>query len=208
MLRSRANFGFGTLVAFHPLTGNESKAMAIADQDAVAQLTEFVRERALPLWADRGWDASLGGFVERLNLDGTPDLEAPRRIRVQARQVYCYAKAAQFNWMPQARELALKGLDYLLDKGRSPDGQPGYVHSLNRDGTVINSMRDTYDHAFILLALANVYQLNQDAQIRTEINTRSASSTNIFDRLHGGFNEGLPPRCRAARTRRCTCSRR
>ena len=139
---------------------------------------------------DDGWDQKRGGFVERLDKDGSP-LETPRRVLVQARQIYCYAKAAQFNWYPGAKELALKGLDYMLDKARSPDG--GFVHLLNADGSVADTKRDTYDHAFVLLALANVYQLGQDAQVRAEIDTTLRFIDQRLRSPHGGFIEGLPP---------------
>jgi hypothetical protein len=51
-------------------------------------------EKALPLWAGAGYDERRGGFQERLNPDGSPDLTAPRRLRVQVRQIYVYAHAA------------------------------------------------------------------------------------------------------------------
>src|SRR5262249_39388817 len=82
--------------------------------DVVARLKRRIVDRALPLWSTTGWDGAAGGFVDRLHQDGTADRAAPRRIMVQARQIYCYAKAAQLGWYPDGRAIALKGLDYLL----------------------------------------------------------------------------------------------
>lgn len=96
--------------------------VATAETDIVATLKTLIIDHALPLWATAGWDRQRGGFVERLDKDGSPQTETPRRVLVQARQIYCYAKAAQFDWYPGAKELALSGLDYLLGKARSPDG--------------------------------------------------------------------------------------
>jgi mannose-6-phosphate isomerase len=163
----------------------------VAETDIVATLKALMIDHALPLWATTGWDQTRGGFIERLDMDGSPQMESPRRVLVQARQIYCYAKAAQFNWYPGAKELALKGLDYMLDKARSPDG--GFVHLLNADGSVADATRDTYDHAFVLLALGNVYQLGQDAQVRTEIDTTLRFIDQRLRSQHGGFIEGLPP---------------
>jgi mannose/cellobiose epimerase-like protein (N-acyl-D-glucosamine 2-epimerase family) len=162
-----------------------------AEADIVATLKAMMIDHALPLWATTGWDSQRGGFVERLDEQGSPDTEAPRRVLVQARQIYCYAKAAQFGWYPGAKELALKGLSYLLEKGRSADG--GFVHMLRSDGTVADPARDTYDHAFVLLALANVYQLGQDAQVRAEIDAVLRFIDQRLRSPHGGFIEGLPP---------------
>lgn len=149
-------------------------------------------ESALPLWAREGWDAARGGFVDRLHCDGTADDKAPRRLLVQARQIYCFAKAAQLGWYPAGRDLALNGFEYMLAKAKSPDGKPGFVTSLAADGSVVSAMRDTYDHAFVLLALATLYQLDRDSQVRFEI----ASVLEFLDRdlksQHGGYREGMP----------------
>ena len=66
--------------------------------------------------------------------DGRADRLAPRRVFVQARQIYCFAKAAQMGWYPEGREIALKGLEHLLTKAKAPDGRPGFVHTLTPDG--------------------------------------------------------------------------
>src|SRR5713101_3533567 len=120
-------------------------------QDIVKVLKTLITEHSLPLWSVEGWDSAAGGFVERLDIEGRADRAAPRRVRVQARQIYCFAKAAQMGWYPEGREIAIKGLDYLLAKAKSPDGQPGFVHVLAPNGAVLDPLRDTYDHAFVLL---------------------------------------------------------
>ncbi|MDB5654499.1 MAG: mannose-6-phosphate isomerase [Tardiphaga sp.] len=158
----------------------------------VASLKSQLIDHALPLWSSEGWDGSTGGFVERLDISGHADLAAPRRVRVQARQIWCFAKAAQIGWYPQGAEIARKGLEYLLAKARSPDGKPGFVHLLAPDGTVLNPLRDTYDHAFVLLALAALYQLDQDPQIRAEIDSMMAFFDTQLRSPDGGYAEGVP----------------
>jgi mannose-6-phosphate isomerase len=130
--------------------------------------------------------------VDRLDQEGRADRLAPRRVFVQARQIYCFAKAAQMGWYPEGREIALKGLDHLLTKAKAPDGRPGFVHALSPDGTVLDPQRDTYDHAFVLLALANVYALDRDAQVRAEIDALLSFLDTQLRSLHGGFLEGWP----------------
>ena len=162
-------------------------------QDVVARLKRRMIDRSLPLWSGEGWDAASGGFIDRLDQDGRADRMAPRRVFVQARQIYCFAKAAQLDWYPQGREVALKGLEYLLAKAKSPDGRPGYVHTLTPEGAPREARRDTYDHAFILLALATVYALDRDAQVRAEIDTLLSFIDAGLRSPHGGLHEGLPP---------------
>jgi mannose/cellobiose epimerase-like protein (N-acyl-D-glucosamine 2-epimerase family) len=160
--------------------------------DIVATLKTLMIEHALPLWSGEGWDRNTGGFIDRLGPDGRADHEAPRRVFVQARQIYCFAKAAQIGWYPQGAEIALRGLEHLLAKAKSPDGQPGFVHTLAPDGTVLDPLRDSYDHSFVLLALASVYALDRDAQIRAEIDGLLSYLDAELRSPNGGVLEGRP----------------
>ncbi len=94
-------------------------------------------------------------------------------------------------WYPEGESIALKGLEYLLAKGKAPDGKPGFVHRLGADGAIDNPLRDTYDHAFVLLALATVYALDRDAQIRSEIDALLSFLDSSLRSPHGGFAEGV-----------------
>lgn len=168
---------------------SEPKAGA---SDIVEALKERMISDALPLWSREGWDAKAGGFAEKLHADGKADLAAPRRVRVQARQIYCFAKAAQLGWYPEGSGIAHKGLAYLLASAKAPDGKPGFVHVLAPDGSVLNPLRDTYDHAFVLLALAAVYQLDKDAQVRAEIDSLMTFFDTQLRSPDGGYLEGVP----------------
>jgi len=173
----------------------EKRAAGIAadSTDVVGTLKSLMIDHSLPLWCSQGWDSSRGGFVERLDSEGKADDLAPRRVRVQARQIYCFAKAAHIDWYPQGRDIAMKGLEYLLVKAKSPDGQPGFVHLLNPDGSVLSGLRDAYDHAFVLLALSCAYRLERDPQIRSEIDSLLGFLDTHLRSSHGGILEGVPP---------------
>jgi mannose/cellobiose epimerase-like protein (N-acyl-D-glucosamine 2-epimerase family) len=176
------------------MVGNNNLETAVGSQskDIVEVLKSLIIEYSLPLWSSEGWDSGAGGFVEKLDIEGRTDLAAPRRIRVQARQIYCFARAAELGWYPQGREIAMKGLEYLLAKGKSPDGHAGFVHLLGPDGSVRDPTRDTYDHAFVLLALSTVYQLSRDAQVRAELDSLMVFVDRELRSPQGGFIEGIP----------------
>jgi mannose/cellobiose epimerase-like protein (N-acyl-D-glucosamine 2-epimerase family) len=175
------------------MTAIEAPAIAADGWDIVKTLTTLIIEHSLPLWSREGWDQAGGGFFEKLDIEGRADRASPRRVRVQARQIYCFAKAAEMGWYPEGRGIATNGLDYLLTKAKSPDGRPGFVHLLDRGGSTLNALRDTYDHAFILLALSTVYQLTGDAQVRGEIESLMGFLDADLRSPHGGFVEGIPP---------------
>jgi mannose-6-phosphate isomerase len=116
------------------------------------QLKDWLLQAALPLWAGVGVDAH-GGFVEKIAMDGQP-VEAPRRARVTARQVYVFDQAARLGWTGPSARLAEQALHRLLD----PHGflrSDGLVRLLiAADGTVLDDTPGLYEQAFALLALA------------------------------------------------------
>ena len=75
-------------------------------------------EHLLPLWSGEGSD-SKASSIEKFDIKGGADRLAPRRVRVQARQIYCSGKP--FNWAggQKAREITMRGLDYLLAKAKA-----------------------------------------------------------------------------------------
>jgi mannose-6-phosphate isomerase len=160
--------------------------------EAVGRSRQWAIAAALPRWSTEGWDSQGEWFIERLSPSGRSDTSAPRRIRVQARQIYCFAKAAHLGWFPEGAAMARKALDYLLAKAKSPDGKPGFVHVLAPDGSVLNPLRDTYDHAFVLLALATVYQLDRDVTVRAEIDSVMHFIDTQLRSPDGGYAEGSP----------------
>jgi mannose/cellobiose epimerase-like protein (N-acyl-D-glucosamine 2-epimerase family) len=157
-----------------------------------AQLRRWAIETALPLWSNAGYDAKRGGFQERLHPDGTPDLDAPRRLLVQARQIYCYALAADLGWFPQGRKLATDAAAFVLEKYRSPDGKPGFVFSLQPDNAVADPLRDSYVHQFVLLALSWVARVSGDAQLRAALDDTLAFVDTHLTAPDGSFVEGIP----------------
>jgi len=120
-------------------------------QVSAAKLKTWCVEHALPVWANRA-QLPDGSWVEHLKLDGQPDLQAERRWRVLARQVYVYAKATSLGWYD--------GLEIAETTYRKMQ-EIGPVHRVDMDGTVTNDMRDLYDHAFYILAASSLYKLTK-----------------------------------------------
>jgi mannose-6-phosphate isomerase len=127
----------------------------------LAELHRFVAEKALPLWAQGGVHPHEGVFVEHLHMDGTPDLEAVRRMRVQARQIYVYAHATLLG-LTDARDLVARAFERMVaDYWQAEDG--GFILSVAADGQPRDRTQTAYDQAFGLFATAWLYKLTRDA---------------------------------------------
>lgn len=153
-------------------------------------------DHALPLWWERGFDASAGCYHEALNLDGTPARQ-PKRVRVQARQTIVYARARWLGWDGPWRAAVEAGVNVLLRRVIRPDG--GTRHLLATSGEPLDDRRDLYDLAFVLLALSEA------ARALDGRKDLMAAAENLLSWLEthwahpgGGFREGdvnaTPPR--------------
>ncbi len=172
----------------------------------------WMREEALPFWAENGRDVETGWFHERLDAAGKPESGATQRIRVQFRQIYTYSHAALLGWQKNGREIALQSFREVMKRAWAPDGQPGFVHLIRPDGAVENPLRDSYDHAFAVLALSWLKRVTANAEVGQALEDTLAFvdahlTAEDGSLLKAGAKGSRPP-CPAGRTRTCTGSRR
>jgi mannose-6-phosphate isomerase len=150
-----------------------------------AAAREWLFDAAFPLWAEAGFDPLNGLFHEKLDLAGRP-VPAPRRLRVQARQVYAFTEAGRLGWTGPWRERAEAGLALLLGPARAEGG--GFGHLLDDRGALIDGRRDLYDQAFGLFGLAKGRSLDP-----ARADVRIGEAMAYLDTQHGpaaGFMEG------------------
>lgn len=161
-------------------------------QDLIDQARDWLWT-AFEVWSEKAWDPVLGGFVEQLSMEGEPDRAANRRVRVQARQVFSFAKAIEMGWpgADKAHALVDQGLAYIDTKLRHPDG--GWVHTTQPDGTPIDEKRDLYDHAFMILAGATAYQITgNETGLKIADDAIAFIDAELKDHEHGGWFEAKP----------------
>lgn len=128
---------------------------------------DWLRARSLPLWSTLG-QRDDGAFAEVLALDGRR-VEAPRRARVQARQIYVFARAGLMGWEGPWKRIVASGLANLDVDFVRPDGQ--MRTRLAPDGSPLDETAMVYDQAFLLLALATALKAGvggPDVQARGE----------------------------------------
>lgn len=124
---------------------------------SVRPLLDWLIDRALPLWEERATDRIGGGFFELLDAQARP-VEAPRRTRVVARQLYVHAVTAQRGWSSQGQALATHALDFLLGRLLQPEGH--FASAVSPSGEVLDPVFDLYEQAFGLFGLAGAAQIH------------------------------------------------
>src|SRR5262245_36816618 len=119
--------------------------------DARAWFAAWLVDDALPLWAGAGRDAARGSFQEALTVAGEP-WPAPRRARVQARQVWAYATAAAAGLGGAYREAAERAYGFYRTHYLGAEGL--FARAARPDGGVSDPTAALYEQAFSLLAMA------------------------------------------------------
>lgn len=157
------------------------------------ELKDWLENKALPLWRERGFDAAGGGFVETIDMAGQAT-RANRRSRVQPRQVYCFAEAGRRGWSGDWKTVAEAGLAYFDRVYLQPDGFYGAL--ADADGTLIDGSFDLYNQAFALLSFAYMAQVFPER--RDEMIVRSNGLRQRLEASYkhpvAGFEEDHPPR--------------
>jgi mannose/cellobiose epimerase-like protein (N-acyl-D-glucosamine 2-epimerase family) len=172
--------------------GTAPVAVISAAREMERYLLDWVVNDAYPLWATAGVEQGTGGFFESLDQDGTPIAEA-RRARVQCRQVYAFAQAAELGWQGAAGAIAIRGLRYFIDKYRRPDGL--YRTLITLDGAARDNSVLLYDQAFALLAMAAAYKLTRpDREWAQRADALLDALNRHLKHPGGGFASGLTNR--------------
>jgi mannose/cellobiose epimerase-like protein (N-acyl-D-glucosamine 2-epimerase family) len=153
------------------------------------ELRAWLLDYAYPEWWDVGADHERGGFFEKIGQDGAP-VQAPRRARVQPRQIYAYAVAPALGWNGPAREAVEHGLDFYLKHYRRPDG---LIRTLvDASGEPLDETVDLYDQAFGLFGLATAYKVLERGDLESIAVTLRDRLTQTRKHPVAGFEEGDP----------------
>ncbi len=156
-----------------------------------ARLRDWAVGQALPLWANAGFDPKGGRFEERLTLGGLPDVDAPHRLIVQARQIYSYGLASRRGWH-HGRALVDEAYTSMVRDFHRPDGRDGWVFSVDRTGAVVDPTRDLYAHAFVLLGVASYVKAGGGREALAVADETLAFLDAHLQCAGGGYYDALP----------------
>src|SRR5262249_6613557 len=87
---------------------------------------------------------------------------------------------------PGGAALACHGFDFMMSAWR--DGE-GIAHLVDASGRVLDAKRDTYDHAFVLMALGWLYLASRDARVADAIGRVCEFGDKRLRQPHEGYRE-------------------
>ena len=154
--------------------------------DALAAYDAWLKDAALPLWWKLGVDHERGGVLEALTVQGDP-APAPRRGRVQGRQVYVFTTAGRLGWTGPWKQAATHGLDYAFDHFQRRDGLFRKLVSL--DGRALDDGAAVYDQAFALLGMAMMHEVGGYGRDLPAEAARTRSGLQALRDPKAGFRE-------------------
>lgn len=106
-----------------------------------------------------------GSFQVAFDRRWQPRPQAEIELTGQARLIYAFAAGHEFIADAGYLKLARHGADVMLQRFRDPV-HGGFFHSLDAEGQPKAMIKRAYDHAFVLLALAEVYRVGGDVRYR------------------------------------------
>jgi mannose/cellobiose epimerase-like protein (N-acyl-D-glucosamine 2-epimerase family) len=163
--------------------------MAVFLQEQSQRAREWFLNSACPLWLERGVDWKNGGFFDSLDLLHARNASERKRLRVATRQIFVFSCALDFGF-EDGRRVVTHGLEFLFEHARHPGG--GFTSDFDLSLAKTSERRDSYDLAFVILALAHSYRHFEDARLLEEALALAHFFENRLRHPAGGFIEGLP----------------
>lgn len=176
---------------------SEEPAEFAADAEAgvlpqAQSFLNWMKLDVLPFWASHGVNEETGLYFERLDQDGSPDEFASLRLRTQFRQIYVFSHAAALGWYPPGLRQARGVWATLLPLSYKLDGQNGFIQTLTFRGEVQDPRRDSYDHAFSVLASAWLSHASGDAAVGQVLEELLHFVDAELTDGYGALSEGIP----------------
>ena len=143
----------------------------------------------LPLWNEHGVDRSCGGFFNQLLPTLAPVRSGFKRLLVQARQIHTLSRAVLDGADPALLDGARAGRAFLVEHFRDPR-HGGWFLTTTPGGQPLDRRKQTYAHAFVILALASFHRASGDADaLRDAFDTLELLCARARDTREHGYRE-------------------
>ena len=160
-------------------------------RDADRVWVEGFLNSVLSSWREHA-DTPDGLFNPYLNREWQHDDDGTRTLVSQCRLIYNFARAYEHYGDPVYADLALRGIDALIESFQKT-GQQGWVWACNGDGSLADDTYDAYGHAFVILALSTAAAALQDTDFRDlALQTWEFGQLRFRDK-HGGLIWHISP---------------
>ena len=153
------------------------------------QIRSHLSLELLPLWDEHGVDRERGGFFNQLTRELQPTGDGFKRLLVQTRQIHVFSAAWLDGLSDRALETARAGFAFLLERFRDRRFGGWYL-TTTLDGEPLDRRKDTYAHAFVLLALGTYFRATRERRALDEAaRTADWLDEHLADRESGGYFE-------------------
>ncbi|PSL00447.1 mannose/cellobiose epimerase-like protein (N-acyl-D-glucosamine 2-epimerase family) [Haloactinopolyspora alba] len=140
-------------------------------------------ERLLDFYQDATPDRSGGGFWW-LDGSGRPQPQYGKQLWINARMVHAFAIGALAG-RPGCQDLVSHGLDYLNDGPLHDVTHGGWMWAADATGEVVDSTKQAYGHAFVLLAASSGFAAGAHASSMID------EVTTVIDERYWRATDGL-----------------
>ncbi|MBU2885638.1 AGE family epimerase/isomerase [Gilvimarinus agarilyticus] len=154
-----------------------------------ARFENWLYREALPKWLTSGINRQNGAHYEALTMAGEVDDLSNIRVRVQARQTFCYAMTTKAGWI-NAENTTARLLEFSEDHASHLVSGGGFYHLLNADFSPKDTEEDLYDQAFFFLAYSACINAFGDNGFSDKAHALSRFLDQKMKSEHGGWNEG------------------
>ena len=157
---------------------------------ALEECRQHLIHELLPFWTKRTLDEVNGGFITHFDQDGNDTGLDEKSMLGQARSIYVYSSAYRHGYaIDETKELASKGVDFLLDK-MWDDTFGGCYWLTDRAGIPLSTDKILYGHSFIIYALSE-YTLATGDQRGLEYASKTFDliQKHCVDTHYGGYFE-------------------
>jgi len=168
---------------------------------ALEKLVTWVQRDLLPIWGHQRSLMPEGCVGAGLDRQGMIDDSSPVLLSSQAEIAYMLARADRLGWTNGNRPQVQKLIEFAGRQGTLPCRSDGYVHSIDRDFSILDDHHHLTDHALFILASTAAYSAYGDG-------SDARRAYNIFDWLQrrlahpqgGWFDSSDPGSSRSPRS--------